>query len=819
MPSVGDAFELPPHLSERTRLLSNRPLFSSGEFVLYWMNTAIRASENPALDVAVRLADQVGLPVLIYHALSERSRYASDRHHWFVLEGARDVQAALAERGVSYVFHLERPGRRGPHLRSLTARAAATVTEDMPVEPKRRFVISLKGTAAGPIFMVDTACIVPLNVLGRAYDRAFLFRQATVREYDQRISQPWVDEAVGDRTWKPVDLPFEPVDLQSVDLAELISSCDIDHGIGPISDTRGGTTSGLARWEAFKRSGLAAYDRRRNDPLVVGVSRLSAYLHYGMVSPMQIAREAAAIGGSGAEKFLDEMLVWRELAYAFCRYRPGHARFSALPGWAQQTLVRHASDPRPQIHSWETLARGETGDAIWDAAQKSLLVHGELHNNVRMTWGKAILNWTTDPREALRVIIDLNHRFALDGQDPASYGGILWCLGQFDRPFEPERPIVGTVRPRPTSDHARRLDVSAYRRRTTRALFDSMPRVAVIGAGVSGLACARTLADHGLSVTVFEKSRGSGGRTATRRAQALRFDHGAQYFTARDPVFRRFVRSWQMDGVVSVWEAQIRILGGGGGPQPERRSTARFVGVPDMNAIAKHLGRQLDTRLGVQLAPPQRASEGGWQLTTVDGESQERFDWVLVSAPAPQAAELLQAVPDLAARAAGAAMQPCWAVMAAWDEGLPLDFDGAFVHDSPLAWVARNSSKPGRERHPDAWVLHASSEWTQAQLEVSGERVTEELLEAFSIAAGIDARLPTFVTAHRWRYALPARPLPSRCLFDADEQLGACGDWCGGPRIEGAFLSGLSLAGRVLGELNQRLSPGELLGPRQQELF
>jgi deoxyribodipyrimidine photolyase len=121
-----------------------------------------------------------------------------------------------------------------------------------------------------------------------------------------------------------------------------------------------------------------------------------------------------------------------------------------LPEWVRQTLLDHADDRRKAHYSWEKLSRGQTGDSLWDAAQRSLLVHGELHNNTRMTWGKAILAWTPHPQAALDRMIDLNRRFALDGSDANSYGGILWCLGLFDRPFRPERSVIGSLRPRPT---------------------------------------------------------------------------------------------------------------------------------------------------------------------------------------------------------------------------------------------------------------------------------------------------------------------------------------------------------------------------------
>ena len=156
------------------------------------------------------------------------------------------------------------------------------------------------------------------------------------------------------------------------------------------------------------------------------------------------------------------MLIWRELAHNFCFHHKHLESLEALPRWARQTIANHLEDPRQAVYSWEKLCRGQTGDSLWDAAQRSLLVHGELHNNVRMTWGKAFLNWTQHPQKALDLMIDLNHRLALDGNDANSYGGLLWCLGLFDRPFKPERPVIGTLRPRSTKDHARRLNMAAY---------------------------------------------------------------------------------------------------------------------------------------------------------------------------------------------------------------------------------------------------------------------------------------------------------------------------------------------------------------------
>ena len=233
----------------------------------------------------------------------------------------------------------------------------------------------------------------------------------------------------------------------------------------PRFSSPGGSTAGYHRWEQFKRHGLQNYARTRNDAAVAfpaGVSRMSAYLHHGQVSPFRIAREAASAKAEGADKFLDEMLIWRELAHNFCFYHRLPGAIDALPAWAAKTLADHRRDLRQSVYTWEQMARATTGDPLWDAAQKSLLIHGELHNNLRMTWGKAILQWTRSPEEALQMMIDLNHRYALDGSDPNSYGGILWCLGLFDRPFQSEKPVIGTLRPRSTRSHAARLDLRKY---------------------------------------------------------------------------------------------------------------------------------------------------------------------------------------------------------------------------------------------------------------------------------------------------------------------------------------------------------------------
>lgn len=785
--------QLPDHLSERSRSV-HLPMAQAGEYVLYWMRTAMRADENPALDAARHIACEANLPLLVYQGLSERYPFASDRHHTFVLQGVRNLQCSFAERGVRYGFHLERPDDRGPHLRRLAENASLIVTEDMPTDPARRFLRALCRNSL-PLLLVDTACVVPMQRVGNSYDRAYAYRQATQSLYEERVAKTWPDAPTPGAF--EGRLAFDLVVEDDSHLSRLVAECQIDHLVGPVLDTLGGSEAGYQRWQRFTDSGIKRYAKTRNSALLDGVSRMSAYLHYGMVSPFRLAREAQQIGGAGAEKYLDELLIWRELAYCFCRFNDDFDGWKALPSWAIETLMAHASDSRSANYTWEQLARGETHSKLWNMAQKSLLIHGELHNNVRMTWGKALLDWTETPQKALQWIVDLNHRYALDGRDPASYGGILWCLGQFDRPFEPEQPVLGKVRPRPLDYHAQRLDVGKYQAQVSKTRCPSPPRVAIVGAGLSGAIAARTLQDHGLEVAVFEKSRGVGGRMAQRRREGSEFDHGAQYFTARDKRFARYVETWTELGVCELWNGKIAVF-----DEPLQLSYAseapRFVAKPGMNSLAKHLLEGVAVHLQHQVDSVQETPEG-IALEFLDREAL-RFEKVIVSAPAPQSLKLTESIAGLPAALAGIELDPCWATLVHCQEPLEVDWVGAFINTGLLRWVARNGTKPGRSGSVECLVLHADAQWSRTQLERNPDEIGQEMLQAFREVVGIDLAVAN-TQVHRWRYSIPPQATKDRCFESQSGNVLACGDWAGGPRVEGAFLSGASAAGRILGSL------------------
>ncbi|MFM7842751.1 MAG: NAD(P)/FAD-dependent oxidoreductase [Planctomycetota bacterium] len=323
--------------------------------------------------------------------------------------------------------------------------------------------------------------------------------------------------------------------------------------------------------------------------------------------------------------------------------------------------------------------------------------------------------------------------------------------------------------------------------------------VAIIGAGISGLTCGLRLRQAGYSVVLFEKSRGVGGRVAQRRApQNIEFDHGAQYFTVQDPRFESVVASWQEQRLVDSWDGLIGTLRRGQW-QRSTGDTVRYVGTPAMTSIAKHLAQDLQVLLQTKVGQVQfNAERRQWQLLNELGRPLGTFDAVVVSTPAAQAVQLLPNWQLLQAAVGRVVMAPCWTVLLAYEESLGFPLDGAFVQDSPLSWIARNNSKPRRSALPECWVLHGSPSWSRENIEMPSDEVVRALRAAFWEAAARPLQSAQYTFVHRWRYALPVETLPERFLFDPDQGLAACGDWCGGPRVEGAYLSGLELAEAML---------------------
>ena len=360
-------------------------------------------------------------------------------------------------------------------------------------------------------------------------------------------------------------------------------------------------------------------------------------------------------------------------------------------------------------------------------------------------------------------------------------------------------------------------------------------RTAIIGAGIAGLACAKSLADEGHEVTVYEASDHPGGRIATHRAprnttsrsrsivcateesvgassERTPFwaaDHGARAFSARFERFRAVAEGWIDAGVAARWRPSVVSISKAGAPVDMPGGPARFVGTPSMDAPIRALADELDGRVNLRVATPVRElhhTTRQWAVTTSEGET-EAFDAVATAVPAPQAVGLLTEVAHLHTAAARVPMSPCWSLAVRFAGRLPIDFEAARIslgashaHAGVLDWIDRESSKPGRSED-EVWVLHSEGQFAREHIHDDPQRVGAIMLDAFYAAVGIDPddADPTDRHAHLWKAALPVAPLCDGCLYDESLRIGACGDWCMGARVEGAYLSGLAMADRLAG--------------------
>jgi predicted NAD/FAD-dependent oxidoreductase len=326
------------------------------------------------------------------------------------------------------------------------------------------------------------------------------------------------------------------------------------------------------------------------------------------------------------------------------------------------------------------------------------------------------------------------------------------------------------------------------------------PRIAIIGAGISGLSCARTLLEHQCHVELFDKGFHTGGRVATRFASrtdsSFYFDHGAQYFTVKTEAFKQQVDSWVKDGVAALWAGRVGKIQNGKLLQ-EHGAHERFVGTPYMRAVADHMALPLSITTNCRVTRI-RQLEKKWRLQFEVGDESPGFDAVVIGIPPLQAANLLQEFSDLQTFCLASKMGACWSTFVSFDSEICLAFDGMFVDDSALSWVCRDSSKPLRPRG-ERWVLHATPSWTVANIDVDPDEVASQLLKEFFRVTNASPVSSTYKKSHRWLYAIPIETESPRSFqILPSDKLAVCGDWCHGGRVEGAFLSGREAAEALL---------------------
>lgn len=478
----------------RIQSCNQREVRPDGEYVLYWMIAFRRLAWNFALERAVERARGLGKPLVILEPLRCGYRWANDRIHRFVLDGMAEHAAALAATDVRYHPYVEPVPEAGKGLlEALAARACVVVTDDAPAFFLPRMVAAAAEKVPVLLEKVDSNGLLPLRAAEKDFTAAVHFRRFLQKVLPDHLQHAPAENPLAGRLPRRLKgLPQEVLERwpeASLDLltgdAKALAALPIDHTVPPV-EVWGGDRLGARVLNRFLDDRLERYGEGRNDPGEEVASGLSPYLHFGYVSPHQVfaalaAREqwtperlartarGAKEGWWGmspaAEKFLDEAVTWRELGSNMASHREDFERYESLPEWARATLAKHEKDPRPHLYSLEDFEAGRTHDDLWNAAQGQLVAEGRIHNYLRMLWGKKVLHWSRSPQEALEVLIHLNNKYALDGRDPNSYSGIFWCLGRYDRPWPPERPVFGTVRFMSSESTRRKFKVDGYVKR------------------------------------------------------------------------------------------------------------------------------------------------------------------------------------------------------------------------------------------------------------------------------------------------------------------------------------------------------------------
>ncbi len=474
----------------RIRQANAATVREDGAWVLYWMIAARRARFNFGLQRAAGWARRLGKPLLVFEPLRCGYRWASDRLHGFVIDGMADNAIAFADRRVTYLPYLEpEPGAGSGLLAALAEDAAVVVTDDYPTFFLPQMVAAAAARLTVRLEAVDGNGLLPMAAAGREFATAYAFRRFLQKNLLDHLEHIPLEDPLAEDLPVPPEIPPQvtttwpsvPQDLLGGGSVAL-HSFPIDHGVAP-TGLKGGSGAATEVLRRFLDDRLGRYNEDRNRPEVEATSGLSPYLHFGHISSHEIfleimrrerwtaedvmppanGRRAGWWGvGDNAEAFLDQVVTWRELGFNVCSQRADHDRWESLPDWAQRTLTEHVFDQREFTYSLDEFAAAATHDPLWNAAQTQLVREGTIHNYLRMLWGKKILEWTSEPREALEVMIELNNRFALDGRDPNSYTGIFWVLGRHDRPWGPERPVFGKVRYMSSANTARKFPVRAY---------------------------------------------------------------------------------------------------------------------------------------------------------------------------------------------------------------------------------------------------------------------------------------------------------------------------------------------------------------------
>ncbi|GAA0248211.1 hypothetical protein LNAOJCKE_0271 [Methylorubrum aminovorans] len=454
----------------RIRVLNDQPPRDRSEYVLYLMQQAMRVPFNPALELAIEEANRLNLPLLVCFGLLDGANgfpEANARHYAFLLQGLADAAAALDKRGIAF---LVRRGTPAEVAIDLSEEAALLVLDRGYLAIQKRWYGEIEQKATCRVVQVEGDVVVPVENASTKHEYA-------ARTLRPKLQKLW-DDFLEPLAPREIDHPADGLiarlkrkdGLDVSDPDRLLATLTLDTTVGPVKRFRGGHNEASRRLTRFLKDAFAGYGAGRNKPEAGAASHMSPYLHFGHISPVEIAlaiRAAKDADRDDRSAYLEELIVRRELAMNHVFHTRGYDDYGrAVPDWARKTLAEHTDDERPTLYSEQELAEGKTHDHYWNVAMREMRETGYMHNQLRMYWGKKILEWSPSPEEAFARTLRLNNRYFLDGRDANSFTNVAWIFGLHDRPWK-TRKIFGSVRYQ-SENSLRKFDAKGYERAVTR---------------------------------------------------------------------------------------------------------------------------------------------------------------------------------------------------------------------------------------------------------------------------------------------------------------------------------------------------------------
>jgi len=428
-----------------------------GSYVLYWMQQSQRARFNHALELAIRLANERQQGVIVGFGLMENYPEANERHFAFMLQGLAEVARDLHQRGIKLVMQKGEP----PEVALRLARKASLVVCDRGyLRHQREWRRRLAREADKQVIQVETDAVVPVEEASTKKEHS----ARTIRSKLNRLRDSYLGnlKEIQPNT-SSVNYQVKS-DLDPKKPEKVLETLNIDRSVKRVDSFTGGTLVARDHLRRFIVGHLDGYGSGRNDPAQPRVSYLSPYLHFGHISPVEVALKVlAAKKGSEEDKtaFLEELIVRRELAINFVYYEKNYDSYTCLPDWARKTLAQHSKDTRSYLYTRPELEQAHTHDRYWNAAMREMRATGYMHNYMRMYWGKKILEWSNTPEHAYATTLALNNKYFLDGRDPNSYASVAWIFGLHDRAWK-EREVFGKVRYMNARGLERKFDIDGY---------------------------------------------------------------------------------------------------------------------------------------------------------------------------------------------------------------------------------------------------------------------------------------------------------------------------------------------------------------------